>query len=219
MLCHFFVQWEKISSIGLNVGGVCVRETQVFFFFFFKAEVLLVWTMSCPGGSPGPANTQTQLAGNNRMCVCVRACVHTFTFMTDSLPTQCEKNERTQKTLIKKKLRGILSMSPVWLLFIMWCTGWDGEQCPSDPEKVPKDGYNAPGTCTGMTCWHTQLFFSVKRLKIIWIKCSFSAVCLTWESHFVPLSDFSHFTCCQSRNWHSCMQPQFPAQFMLRSHH
>lgn len=52
-----------------------------------------------PSGSPGLANTQTQLAGNNLLCVYVCVYVCCFTFMTDSLPAQCEKNEKTYRTL------------------------------------------------------------------------------------------------------------------------
>lgn len=51
-------------------------------------------------------------------------------------------------------------MYPLLILAVcLGLTGWDGEQGPSNPEKVPKDGYNAPGTCKGTTRWHIQLFF------------------------------------------------------------
>lgn len=76
MLCHFFVQWEKISSIGLNVGGVCVRETQVFFSFFLKQKCSLYgqWAALVV-----PLALQTHrhswLGITECVCACVRVCI------------------------------------------------------------------------------------------------------------------------------------------------
>lgn len=84
-------------------------------------------------------------------------------------------------------------MYPLLILAVcLGLTGRNGEQGPSNPEKVPQHGYVTPGTCTGRRLRYIQLFF-FGHSSIKGINCSFSVLSLTCSNTLFHSVIFTSF--------------------------